>query len=206
MDCGDSCGDCPSGYFCSDTRCVVDQGTGTGGTGGTGADTCKSNSDCGASAVCAEVSGVLTCLALCSASCSTCCVSTKSGESVCAPSTAYCSTGGSGGSTGGCPAGAQTTSFQSCVEAFYDPDMYNWLGFRNNCSVAVHIQWCAKNDPTNCFAHDVSASGHASTGLDQEEVASYGGFDWAVCGKGYKAVTPSGAYWSAGSDYCCVPL
>jgi len=118
--------------------------------------------------------------------------------------------GGSSGSTGGgsdlCAGSTAQPGgqYNSCVQQFYDPSTYNWLSFRNTCNVAIHIDFCAQAQPSNCFATDVPVGGSSNTGDSQSEVSSYGGFSLAVCGAGYNAWTPNGA-WTAGAQFCCVP-
>jgi hypothetical protein len=191
--CGGSCG--------SECCAATSSSSGTSGCAG----------GCPSGAVCVTESGSSSCRSTCTSNsgCSTNCCGSLSGTSVRAcVSSGYCSSSTGGGtSTGGGLCASSTAvaggSLNGCVQQFYDPSFYNWLSFRNTCSQAIHVSYCRKNAPSNCYAKDVAPGGSSSTGFSQSEVNAFGGFSLAVCSSDRKAWTTSGS-WTAGQPFCCI--
>jgi len=96
----------------------------------------------------------------------------------------------------------------SCVRAFYDPQVYNWLSFQNNCSEPLNITyyWRA-ND--HLGSSGVAQPGRSvNTGFSRSDIDSHGG-GWELypCPLHYFPVAPGGRYIENGgsnpqSYYC----
>ena len=47
-----------------------------------------------------------------------------------------------------------------CVSDFYDPGMYNWLSYRNQCGTGVHIQFVSNNPSSISGSMDLAPGRH----------------------------------------------
>jgi hypothetical protein len=81
---------------------------------------------------------------------------------------------------------------ENCVTDFYDPTMYNWLSYRNQCGGTVHVQFVSNRPSGISGSMDLPAGGHSSTGYSASEVNAAGGVRRYVCPTGYLAFDTSG--------------
>jgi hypothetical protein len=81
----------------------------------------------------------------------------------------------------------------SCIRSYYNPQMYNWYSFQNNCGQAVHLVWIA-NNPSDSFGPsggDLGAGQSTSTGWSVSEIQQKQGLSIFVCPAGYIPVDPN---------------
>lgn len=89
--------------------------------------------------------------------------------------------------------GAQQASYQrggefnDCVSDFYDPGMYNWFSYRNDCSETLSITFCAM-DVHYCGAMRLGPGRHATTSDTQAEHRAKGGYRKYICRDGFLPV------------------
>ncbi|MGD0736222.1 MAG: hypothetical protein ABR976_13795 [Terracidiphilus sp.] len=81
---------------------------------------------------------------------------------------------------------------ENCVTDFYDPAMYSWLSYRNNCGTAVHVQFVSNRPSGISGSMDINPGGHQNTGRSANEVNAAGGVRRYVCPAGYLAFDTSG--------------
>ena len=83
----------------------------------------------------------------------------------------------------------QVAPLTSCIKEFYDPGMYNYLSFRNNCSHGVSIVFIAKDESGASGTMDLRAGASDSVGLLRGGVVpKIGHFQLYVCQLGYVPV------------------
>jgi len=69
----------------------------------------------------------------------------------------------------------------SCIKEFYDPEMYNWLTYRNDCTQALTIVFIAKDGSGASGTMNLRPGGKDSIGTMKGVVPKVGGFDLYVC-------------------------
>lgn len=83
----------------------------------------------------------------------------------------------------------------NCVRPFFDPNMYNWLGFQNSCSQPLSITWYWRaNDYVG--SSGVARPGQSvNTGFSRSDIESHGG-GWEIypCPVHYYPVGRDGSY------------
>jgi len=98
-------------------------------------------------------------------------------------------------------ANASTTAFaqshevpllKSCIREFYDPEMYDYLTFKNNCSQAMTIVFVAKDDSGRNGSMDLRPGAKDSVGRLGGRVSKVGDFELYVCVLGYVPVDDNG--------------
>jgi hypothetical protein len=80
-----------------------------------------------------------------------------------------------------------------CIAAFYDPNMYIWLGYKNSCGAAVAVMYISGDGHHEGMLH-IAAGGHGSTGRSASEATNAGGFESYSCPEGYVPVDSDGRY------------
>ena len=88
----------------------------------------------------------------------------------------------------------KSPTFNSCIRQFYDPQMYNWLSFQNDCSQSLAVTYIAVNSPYGGYSADLAPGRKASTGFTRDEVRQRGGFELFVCPSGYLPVDARDRY------------
>ena len=88
-----------------------------------------------------------------------------------------------------------TPTFNGCIRQFYDPSMYNWMTYENNCGQSLSVTF-VPNEPGHGGggAMDLGPGRHSSIGLSSSEVRDNGGFELYVCPSGYIPVGPDNRY------------
>ena len=77
----------------------------------------------------------------------------------------------------------------SCIREFYDPGMYNYLTYKNNCSQSLTIVFVAKDGSGVSGTMDLRPGASDSVGrLAGGVVPKIGGFQLYVCPVGYLPV------------------
>ena len=71
-----------------------------------------------------------------------------------------------------------------CVSSFYDREMYSWLVYQNNCGQTINLTWVSIYSGGASSA-TIYPGRKASTGWNQAEVNSRGGFELFVCPAGF---------------------
>ena len=91
----------------------------------------------------------------------------------------------------------------SCVEGFWDSQLYGWRAFRNNCGQPIYLTWIGRTSG-GAFSADVPEGGKTNTGFTRSEVEEMGGFNFFVCPIHYIPVDASGEQVSSAySNYRC---
>jgi|GEM_PF-2136161 len=92
-----------------------------------------------------------------------------------------------------------------CITEFYDSQSYNWLAYRNNCGMTVHIQFVANNNGSISGSMDIRPGGHQGIGRSASEVNAAGGVRHYACPEGYIAFDTNGNYINnvAVTEYVC---
>ncbi len=73
-------------------------------------------------------------------------------------------------------------ALNSCIKEFYDPGMYNYLSFKNNCTQALTIVFVAKDGSGASGSMDLRPGASDSVGrLANGTVPKVGGFELYVC-------------------------
>ncbi len=80
----------------------------------------------------------------------------------------------------------------SCIREFYDPEMYNYLTYKNNCSHSLTIVFVAKDGSGAGGTMDLRPGGKDSVGMFAGRVSKIGGFQLYVCLVGYLPVDDNG--------------
>jgi hypothetical protein len=81
-----------------------------------------------------------------------------------------------------------TPALNSCIKEFYDPGMYNWLTFQNNCSQALTVVFVAKDGSGANGSMDLRAGAKDSVGKLAGKASKVGSFELYVCPVGYMPV------------------
>jgi hypothetical protein len=125
---------------------------------------------------------------------------TNSGSSTSGSGGSSSGNGGKGGNGSGSNSGSGSSGGNSgtylapitlnCVREFWDPKIYNWLSFENDCGQAIHLTWIAKspNDHFGTSSGDIALGRSANTGWSKSEVAAKGDFALFICPLGSIAV------------------
>ncbi len=80
-------------------------------------------------------------------------------------------------------------ALNSCVKEFYDPGMYNYLSYKNNCLQSLSIVFIAKDGSGASGTMDLRPGASDSVGrLAGGVVPKIGWFQLYVCQAGYKPV------------------
>jgi hypothetical protein len=83
----------------------------------------------------------------------------------------------------------QVHTLNNCISEFYDPGMYNYLTYKNNCSQSVTIVFVAKDGSGAGGTMDLRPGASDSVGtLADGVVPKVGGFQLYVCQAGYMPV------------------
>ena len=98
-----------------------------------------------------------------------------------------------------------TPALNSCVREFYDPGMYNYLTFQNNCTHGVTIAFVAKDRSGANGTMELRAGAKDSVGRSASgKVPKVGEFQLYVCGEGEMPVDETGKVVSKPrSEYKC---
>lgn len=81
----------------------------------------------------------------------------------------------------------------SCIREFYDPGMYNYLTYKNNCTQSLSIVFVAKDGSGAGGTMDLRPGAKDSIGrLEGGRVPKVGGFQLYVCQLGYVPVDDNG--------------
>lgn len=81
-----------------------------------------------------------------------------------------------------------------CVSRVYDPAMYNWLAFENNCGESIHIVYVQNSPGYGGSAMTVRPGRKGNTGYSRREVDAKGGYELYVCPAGFIPVDARGRY------------
>lgn len=76
----------------------------------------------------------------------------------------------------------------SCIREFYDPEMYNLLTYKNNCSQSLTIVFVAKDSSGASGSMDLRPGAKDSVGMFGGRASKVGGFELYVCQVGYVPV------------------
>ena len=93
-------------------------------------------------------------------------------------------------------------AFSGCASTFNDPNTYNWISIKNNCSQPIHVSYITKS--MGLSGMDLSSGTSSNTGQTSDEAT---GLTMAVCPAGYNAVAATSTCgnavpWSGGQFYC----
>lgn len=81
----------------------------------------------------------------------------------------------------------------SCIREFYDPEMYNYLTFKNNCTHGVVLVFVAKDGSGTTGTMELRAGGKDSVGRSASgKVPKVGDFQLYVCAEGEIALDDEG--------------
>src|SRR4051794_1911758 len=109
----------------------------------------------------------------------------------------------------GCTALAQNheiPTLNSCIREFYDPGMYNYLTFKNNCSHSVTLVFVAKDSSGASGTMELRPGAKDSVGRLKGQVPKVGGFQFYVCPSGYLPVDETGkVVTKPGTSFKCKP-
>ena len=83
-------------------------------------------------------------------------------------------------------------AFNSCIREFYDPGMYDYLTFKNNCSQSLTIVFVAKDGSRASGTMDLRPGGQDSIGKLAGRVPKIGDFQLYVCRSGDMPVDDAG--------------
>ncbi len=83
-------------------------------------------------------------------------------------------------------------ALNSCIREFYDPGMYNYLTFKNNCSHSVTLVFVAKDASGATGTMELRPGAKDSVGKLKGHVPKVGGFQFYVCPSGYLPIDDSG--------------
>jgi hypothetical protein len=83
-------------------------------------------------------------------------------------------------------------AFNSCIREFYDPGMYDYLTYKNNCSQSLTVVFVAKDGSGAGGTMDLRPGGQDSIGKLAGRVPKIGDFQLYVCRSGDMPVDNSG--------------
>src|SRR4051794_14750872 len=83
-------------------------------------------------------------------------------------------------------------ALNSCIREFYDPGMYNYLTFKNNCSQSLTLVFVAKDGSGASGTMDLRPGGKDSVGKLDGRTPKIGEFEFYVCQSGYVPVDGDG--------------
>jgi hypothetical protein len=72
----------------------------------------------------------------------------------------------------------------SCIKEFYDPEMYNYLTFKNTCAQSVTMVYIAKDGSGTTGTMDLRPEGKDSIGKSLGKSPAIGSFEFFVCPSG----------------------
>jgi len=102
--------------------------------------------------------------------------------------------------------GHQNPVLNSCIREFYDPGMYNYLTFQNNCSQSLTMVFVAKDGSGASGTMDLRPGAKDSVGKLAGKVPKVGGFQFYVCQSGYMPLDENGkVVTKPGSAFQCKP-
>lgn len=98
-------------------------------------------------------------------------------------------------------------ALNSCIREFYDPEMYNYLTFKNTCSQALTVVFVPKDGSGTSGSMDLRAGAKDSVGRSASgRVPKVGGFQLYVCLLGEMPVDENGKVVSKPrSSFTCKP-
>ncbi|MDQ6700638.1 MAG: hypothetical protein M3Z36_10690 [Acidobacteriota bacterium] len=73
----------------------------------------------------------------------------------------------------------------SCIKEFNDPEMYNYLTFKNTCSQSLTVVLVAKDGSGGGGTMELRPGGKDSVGRSQGKDPNPGSFELYVCRTGY---------------------
>jgi hypothetical protein len=73
----------------------------------------------------------------------------------------------------------------SCIKEFYDPEMYNYLTYKNNCSQSLTVVFVAKDGSGVGGTMDLRPGGKDAVGRLAGKTPKVGAFQLYVCQSGY---------------------
>ena len=76
----------------------------------------------------------------------------------------------------------------SCIKEFYDPEMYNYLTFKNTCSQSLTIVFVPKDGSGAGGRMELRPRGKDSVGRLQDKDPKLGSFELYVCQSAYLPV------------------
>ncbi len=92
----------------------------------------------------------------------------------------------------------------SCIKEFYDPEMYNYLTFKNSCAQSLSMVFVPKDGKGPVWTMELRPGGKESVGHEKGKAAKAGSFDLFVCQSGYVPVDDDGQVVSKpGSSFRC---
>src|SRR3954452_19415416 len=83
-------------------------------------------------------------------------------------------------------------ALNSCIREFYDPGMYNYLTFKNNCTQSLTLVFVAKDGSGASGSMDLRPGGKDSVGKLEGRSPKTGDFEFYVCQSGYVPVDGTG--------------
>jgi hypothetical protein len=83
-------------------------------------------------------------------------------------------------------------ALNSCIREFYDPGMYDYLTYKNNCSQSLTIVFVAKDGSGASGTMDLRPGGQDSVGKLAGRTPKIGGFQLYVCRSGDIPVDDTG--------------
>src|SRR3954449_6799012 len=83
-------------------------------------------------------------------------------------------------------------TLNSCIREFYDPGMYNYLTFKNNCAHSVTLVFVAKDGSGASGTMELRPGAKDSVGKLKGQTPKVGGFEFYVCPSGYLPVDATG--------------
>lgn len=75
-------------------------------------------------------------------------------------------------------------TLNSCIKEFYDPEMYNYLTFRNTCAQSVTLVYIPKDGSGTGGTMDLRPEGKDSIGKTEGKTPQLGSFEFFVCPAG----------------------
>ena len=83
-------------------------------------------------------------------------------------------------------------AFNSCIREFYDPGMYGYLTYKNNCSHSLTVVFVAKDGSGASGTMDLRPGGQDSIGKLAGRIPKIGEFQLYVCRSGDMPVDDTG--------------
>jgi hypothetical protein len=80
------------------------------------------------------------------------------------------------------PAYASTAT--NCISSFYDPKMYNWFAYSNNCTDVIKVSFVGR-DGHHAGTLDIRPGRSGNTGWSEKEVDAMGGVEAYACPEHY---------------------
>jgi TonB family protein len=107
-------------------------------------------------------------------------------------------------SNGSSPSGsAQQTmpggQFNNCISSFYDPAVYNWLAFKNNCTQALSVTYIFRTETGVGSTGDPGPGASFNTGYSAAEISARNGYELYICLEGYLPVDANGKFIQGGT-------